>query len=194
MAKGSQPDAPHSDTTDQTLLSRIAQGDVTAFEALYQRHWHKLLTYLIGQLDERPLAEDVLQEVMLAAWHGAARFRGEASVSTWLFAIARHHALKARQHRVQLSTIHALEDQIAESRPSPAETVEQHEHRAEVHAALAQLPAQQREVIELMFYHGLTGPEVATVTGVALGTVKSRLRRAKTLLLRLFRLQEITDA
>ena len=192
MANGHQPALPASHMTDPELLHRVAEGDVDAFEALYLRHWYALLTYLIGQLDKHAIAEEVLQDVMLAVWHGSARFRGDASVLTWMFAIARHHAFKAREHHSQ-TDVPILEDQIAESQDSPAEAFERRERRTAIHEALHQLSIEQREIIELVFYHGLTGPEVASVTGVALGTVKSRLRRAKRHLSRLLRLQEAID-
>lgn len=182
---------PPPDSSDDTLLAAIAQGDMAAFEALYARHWRMLLGYLIGLVGSEMLAEDVLQTVMLAVWQGASDFRGEASVKTWLLAIARHHALRVRQRE---RTPDPLPDDVQASGPTPPDIAAQHAIAAAVRAALDDLPPAQRETLELVFFHGLTGPEVAAVMGVALGTVKSRLRRAKTALQRLLRLQEISDA
>jgi RNA polymerase sigma-70 factor, ECF subfamily len=182
---------PPPESSDESLLAAIAQGDVAAFEALYARHWRMLLGYLIGQVGSEMLAEDVLQTVMLAVWQGAGNFRGESSVRTWLIAIARHHVLRIRQRE---RTPDPLPDDVQTSDPAPPDIAAQHATAATIRAALDNLPAAQRETLELVFFHGLTGPEVAAVMGVALGTVKSRLRRAKTALQRLLRYQEISDA
>lgn len=178
--------------SDHRLVQAIAQGDMSALEALYARHGLRLLAYLVGQVNDRALAEEVLQDVMLAVWRGAASFRGDCRVTTWLLGIARRRAISARQAR---GPDHApLNDEIAADNSGPLETLELRAEQHEIRAALAQLPADQRETLELIFYHGLSGPEAAEVLGVAPGTVKSRLHRAKTLLHRLLRLGELIDA
>ncbi len=176
------------DEDDQALLRQIAGGDTQALEALYQRHGRALLSYLIGQLDSPAAAEDVLQEVMLAVWQGAAQFRAESKVSTWLLAIAHHRAVTARQHSPPADGL--LHENIAADSAGPLETLERQADRVRVQAALRQLPPDQRAVLELIFYHDLSGPEAAEVLGISVGTVKSRLHRAKTLLGRLLRLGE----
>lgn len=175
---------------DLSLIQSIAQGDKSALEMLYNRHAANLLAYLIGQLNHRQLAEDVLQEVMLAIWQGARRFRGESTVQTWIYSIARRRAISARRREPSHTT--TLDDQTASSHLGPHETIEWKTEQTDVRAALQQLPADQRETLELIFYHGLTGPQAAVVMGVAPGTVKSRMSRAKVMLQRLLR--EIVDA
>jgi len=173
------------DEGDQALLRQIAQGDAQALEALYQRHGRALLSYLIGQIGSPSAAEDVLQEVMLAVWQGAAQFRAESKVTTWLLSIAHHRAVTARQ---RLPADGRLHENIAADSAGPLETLERQADRVRVQAALQQLPPDQRAVLELVFYHDLTGPEAAEVLGISVGTVKSRLHRAKTRLGRLLRL------
>lgn len=174
--------------SDEDLLAAVARGDTHAFEALYQRHWRSLLIYLVGQLSDPALAEETLQDVMLAAWDGADRFRGEARVSTWLLAIARRQAVLARRREPENSQ--SLDHNLAGDDPTPTELVEHRAARSTLHDLINQLPAHQRETLELVFYHELTGPEAARVLGVPLGTVKSRLRRAIDQLERLFRLED----
>jgi len=183
---------PHPDEPDARLVERIARGEPAALDALYARHGRALLAYLIGQVDDAHLAEEVLQDVMLAVWQSAARFRGESAVTTWLLAIARRRAITARQRRPPPA--HPLDNQAAASDTGPVETLERQSEQAAVRAALRALPGDQRETLELIFYHGLTGPQAAEVLGVAPGTVKSRLHRAKAALERILRLQENTDA
>ncbi|MEL7672904.1 MAG: sigma-70 family RNA polymerase sigma factor, partial [Chloroflexota bacterium] len=88
----------------------------------------------------------------------------------------------------------ALDEQTASGDTGPIETLVRRSEQSEVRAALRALPDDQRETLELIFYHGLTGPQAAEVLGVAPGTVKSRLHRAKTALERVLRLRENADA
>ncbi len=169
------------DDPDRELIQAVAAGDMRALDALYTRHGAHILAYLSGQLNDRQLAEEVLQDVMLAAWKGARNFRGESRVRTWLLAIARHRAINARRRRVLPST--ELNEQTSTPNGStPSDIAERNADRAAVQNALRRLPDEQRETLELVFYHGLTGPEVADLLGIAVGTVKSRLHRAKAAL------------
>ena len=182
--------------SDSELVQALAAGDTRALDELYQRHGLAVLSYLIGQVGSRPLAEEVLQDVMLAVWRGAARFRGESSVRTWVLAIAHKRAISARlAHQRREDRQAPLEDDVPARDASPPDVLEQRATVAEVRAALHHLPHDQRETLELIFYHDLSGPEAAAVLGIAPGTVKSRLNRAKTKLRRVLRLQEdLTDA
>ena len=174
---------PDPQATDEALVRAIAEGDTGALQQLYQRHGLLLLAYLTGQVSDPQLAEEVLQDVMLAVWRGAGRFRADSKVTTWLLAIARRRAITARQRRPP--TADHLNEMVPADVPTPLDTLEQQATRETVRAALRRLPNDQRETLELVFYHGLSGPEAAEVLGIAPGTVKSRLHRAKALLSRL---------
>ncbi len=176
----------HPDDYDQHLVRAIAAGDVLAMDTLYERHGLGVLNYLVGQLEDRQHAEEILQDVMMAVWKGAASFRGDSQVRTWLLAIARHRALNARQRRRPThAPLH--EDIQAESH----ETLEGAATRMHIQQGLRQLPAEQRETLELVFYHGMTGPEAAALLGVSPGTVKSRLHRAKAALRDMLRKEDV---
>lgn len=166
------------DEGDVGLVEAMADGDVAALQTLYDRHSRRLFAYLLGQLGDRTQAEEVLQDVMLAAWSAAPTFRRESRVTTWLIGIARYKALNARRDRrpqnADALPLDAIPD-IASLAPDHLESL----HNAEMlKAALNSLPDHQRETLELVFYHHLTGDETAAVMGVAPGTVKSRLHRA----------------
>lgn len=165
------------DDSDFELVQAMASGDSQALEILYARYGSHLLIYLIGQLGQRTRAEEVLQDVMLAAWQAAPRFRGDSQVRTWLFSIARHRAINARRRRT-LPRVPLSEELVADE-AQPAKVVEKPDQYAAIEQALSALPAEQRETLELVFFHELSGPEVAVVMGIPLGTVKSRLHRAK---------------
>ena len=167
---------------DLILMQRIAAQDQDALQALYDHHAPGLLHYLIGRLGDTRLAEEVLQDTMLAAWKNARRFRGECRVRTWLMTIARLRAINAFHRQIVPSSLNEPfdgEDQRTASRPN---TLGQY---LDLNAAMLILPEVHREILELVFYHGFSLEETARVLQVATGTVKSRLHRAKNRLRRL---------
>jgi RNA polymerase sigma-70 factor (ECF subfamily) len=96
------------DDPDFPLVQALADGDERALEILYARHGPHLFAYLTGLLGDSALAEEVVQDVMLAAWRGAAFFRGESTVRTWLLAIARRRARRTgRRHTLPQTPLDA---------------------------------------------------------------------------------------
>jgi RNA polymerase sigma-70 factor (ECF subfamily) len=164
---------------DLALLSRIATGDQEAIEDLYRRHSRLLLGQLQFMVDQPGLAEEVLQDTMLAVWKGARTFRGGSRVRTWLLGIARRQA----RDRMRRRRPTPMADSDLAQRPSPnpgpeAMAVERSEARRMV-AALSTLTPAHREVLGLVFGADLSLAEVARVLAVPLGTVKSRLHAAR---------------
>lgn len=168
---------PH-DTLSDLHLARLAARDERAFEALVRTHApqvHRLAASLVGP----GAADDIVQEVFIAAHRALKGFRGEASLSTWLHRItlnACHRALGARQ------TV-TLEDTPEPHAPhDPARAGEQAQVRDRLARALAQLPPDQREAVALRELSGLDYAEIAALTGAELGTVKSRINRGRAAL------------
>src|SRR3954452_10608343 len=87
----------HINDPDFALIEAMAGGEVAALNELYTRHGANILNYLTSLLHDRAQAEEVLQDVMLAAWENAAKFRGDSKVRTWLLTIARHRAINAHR-------------------------------------------------------------------------------------------------
>jgi RNA polymerase sigma-70 factor, ECF subfamily len=167
---------------DAKLIGAIAQGDARALSELFQRHGLTLLNYLLSAIGERHLAEEVLQDIMFAVWNQAGQFRGDSQVKTWLFAIAWRQALKARQRH--LAPIYEpLEHEI--EMLDTENTTERFSEQESLIQAIGQLPVEQQEALELVFYRGLSGQEAADRIGITLNTLKSRLQRAKANLRRL---------
>ncbi|MCR4403743.1 MAG: sigma-70 family RNA polymerase sigma factor [Candidatus Acetothermia bacterium] len=166
------------DEPERGLIARIADGDREAWGRLFQCYAGQIYRYALTMVREQALAEEVVQETMLAIWRGAKVFRGEGRPSTWILGIARHKALdKLRQ-----------EQQSAQARAEEAEPKGEIEPEREaarqllgeqVRAALEKLPAEQRETVVLAFYHGLSYQEIARLVGCPEGTVKSRMFYAK---------------
>ncbi len=183
---------PNDTDSNAALVARMAAGDEHALGVLYDR-WsttvHTLAYYLLGQADE---AEDAVEETFWQAWREAGRYdASRGAVSTWLSTIARSRALdrqRARRRRAEepLEGVVPSSDgtgagNVADARPSaanPQQDAEASERARAIAAALSKLPVEQREVIELAYFGGLSQSEIATRTSLPLGTVKTRARLA----------------
>ena len=168
----------NSSDPDIELIREISKGNQHSLEVLYSRHGVALFAYLMARIENQQLAEEVLQDVMMAVWKSAHRFRGDSKVRTWLLSICRYKAINARQRRRQPHTI-SLENAPIKEMISIQQSSMLDDQHDELRAAIHKLPDQQREVLELIFFHNLSGQEAAQVLGVATGTIKSRLHRAK---------------
>lgn len=154
------------------LLDHVARNDERAFSRLYERFADRIFRYALTLLRNHHLAEEVVQETMIAIWKNAESFGGRSQVSTWIFGIARNQAYTLLRREV------AGERRSVEKLflPDPAEEVEREE---QVRAAMSTLPVGQREVVFLAFYEGLSYGEIARILAVPEGTVKSRMYHAK---------------
>jgi RNA polymerase sigma-70 factor (ECF subfamily) len=170
---------------DAELLRRIGQGDEDAMAAFYREHGRVVFAQVLLVAGERVLAEEIVQDTMLAVWRGAGSFRGESSVRSWVIAIARRQTrdrLRARRLRVVDDAF--LADQPG-SGPGPEVMALDRAELAEVKSAIRELAPAHREVLGLAFGSGLSLPEVADVLEIPVGTVKSRLAAARTALNRI---------
>ncbi|HXT15663.1 MAG TPA: sigma-70 family RNA polymerase sigma factor [Gemmatimonadaceae bacterium] len=175
---------------DLELVRRMQAGDERALGEFYDR-WHPVVSALAARmLKSADDVEDVIEETFWQAWRQANRFTAErGSVATWLLTIARSRALDrlraTRRLREDAIDVHGAERHAASgdsdflAAPNdPARDVEQNERRTLVVAALAELPREQREALELGYFGGLSQSEIAERTGQPLGTVKTRMRLA----------------
>jgi RNA polymerase sigma-70 factor (ECF subfamily) len=161
------------------VVARMARGDRRALAELYARYERPLLTYLRHLTADRELAEELLQDTLLAAWTGASSYAGQASVHAWLLGIARHRThdtLRRRALRVVDTSV--LEPLVALD-PEPEDRVLLEAEYEEVTSAMNRLAPIHREVLILTFVHDLSYQDLAKVLGIPLGTVKSRLHQAK---------------
>jgi RNA polymerase sigma-70 factor (ECF subfamily) len=175
--------AGHSPADDDAeLLNRIGQGDEGAMAAFYRAHGRVLFAQVLLVTGERVLAEEIVQDTMLAVWRGADSFRGESSVRSWVIAIARRQTRdRLRSRRLQVVNDAFLADQPG-SGPGPEVMALDRAELAEVRGAIVKLASAHREVLGLAFGSGLSLPEVADVLEIPLGTVKSRLTAARSAL------------
>lgn len=170
------------DDGDRAELTAIAAGDRNAFERLYQRHGPAARSFLGRHLRDEQLADEALQDTFLAVWRGAGRFEGRSAVRTWIFAIARRQAWGKLRKEAPTEDDGLDGGRLGVDDVDPADVVLAATSRHDLGVAIGRLPAHQREVVLLLFGHDLSMAEAAEVLDVAVGTVKSRLNRARTTL------------
>ena len=128
---------------------------------------------------DETVAEDLLSDVFLDVWRQAASFKGRASVSTWLLAIARYKALSARRARVDGELDERIESTVADPADDPEATLQKKDRSEILRDSLARLSPEHSEVIDLVYYHGKSVKEVAEIVGVGEATVKTRMFYAR---------------
>ncbi|WP_344109670.1 RNA polymerase sigma factor [Nocardiopsis rhodophaea] len=170
--------------TDHGLLAAAAAGDQPALRSLYERHSAAMLRLLHRLTSDRGTAEELLQESWLAIWRSARTFRGESSVRGWLLGVTRRQAHN-RLRRVEPVRV-ALDaedvpDPVDRSADVEGEVLASAGHR-EILASIAALPRRHREVVVLALVEELPYADIAQVLGIPVGTVKSRMTKARALL------------
>lgn len=175
-----------TEPNDATLVQRHLAGDRTAFDEIVNRYERRVWAICLRMTGDPEDARDASQDAFITAFRSLGSFRGEAQLSTWLHRVAVNASLDVIRRRTRRRT-EPLEE--AGERPSDApgpdeEAVRAH-RAAEVHRALAHLAPDHRAVVVLHDLQGLQYPEVAEVLDVPVGTVKSRLHRARMELARL---------
>lgn len=164
---------------DRQIVKRIATGDRQALAELYVRYQRPLFHYLLQLTPDYGLAEELLQDTLVAVWKSACSFEERSSVLTWLFGIARRQAHNAlRQHTISLVDVAELEG-MAAIEPEPEAFTLANIARDELLAAFKQLALVHREVLVLVLIQDLSYEETATILAVPVGTVKSRLSNAR---------------
>jgi RNA polymerase sigma-70 factor, ECF subfamily len=177
----------------ESEVSTIARGlrrrDPDLLDRLIEQYQHRLLRYLVCLSGNRELAEDLFQETWIRVLERGYQYDGKHEFSTWLYAVARNLTIDYLRKASPLSLDGLMDDEDkapfepADTRPAAWEVVQQHEQAELLREALGSIPAEFRETVVLRFQEGLALGEIVTVTGVPLGTVKSRLYRGLNLLM-----------
>ncbi len=163
--------------TDAELIADVAGGDRIAFEELHRRYARSVLGIALRRIGDRGRAEDATQDTFASIWRSASRFdpsRGEAT--SWLYTVARNAIVDGLRRRREPPVDEAPE--IAAQEPGPDDAVEQGWVAWRVHRALEVLPEQERSLVELAYWGGLSQSEIAEYLSIPLGTVKTRTRSA----------------
>jgi RNA polymerase sigma-70 factor (ECF subfamily) len=172
------------------MVERMMAGDESALSALYDRYSGMLFAMLVRILRDPQAAEEILQDLFLQLWRGAARFdASRGSLPAWLMVIGRNRALsrlRTREHREIPEDIEAFPANAVPSSVNLEDDAERHLLMEKLRTAMATLPTEQREAVELAYFEGMTQTEIAARTGSPLGTVKSRVRTAMQSLKQVF--------
>ncbi|MCS6802789.1 MAG: sigma-70 family RNA polymerase sigma factor [Chloroflexota bacterium] len=171
---------------DEVLVARLAAKDAAALEALYDRHARPVFSLALRMLGDVTAAEEIVQEVFLKLWRSPERFvASRGTFRSWILGVTHHRAvdeLRSRRaeslRRVAGGEAEAETLRVPDTAPDPAEAAWRGVQHQIVRRALETLPTEQREVIELAYFKGLTHSEIAATLGEPLGTVKTRLRLA----------------
>lgn len=178
---------------ERTIVARIAQGDRDALAELYGRYQRPLYAYLRLTTPDPGLAEEILQDTLLAVWRSAGAYKGESSVRSWLYGIARRQAHNSlRRVKPPLVDGAALEV-LRGPAPGPETLALAGETRESLAAAIDDLSPPLRGALMLVLVHELTYQEAAEVLNVPIGTVRSRLNNARRALQPLLGRMEGTD-
>ena len=162
------------------LLQRVAaNGDVEAFRMLFESYAPRVKSYMMRQGAGADAAEELAQETLLAVWRKAALYsEDKGSATTWIFTIARNLRIDRLRREVVWQPLPDDHEEQSSGDPAPDEVLSEQERRERVRAVLAELPAEQAEVVNLAFLEGLSHSEISQKLGLPLGTVKSRMRLA----------------
>jgi RNA polymerase sigma factor (sigma-70 family) len=168
------------------LVSRVAGGDVAAFEALFRRYAPRLTRFLERTTRRPHLIDEILNDTMLVVWRKAHTFNRSSLVSTWIIGIASRRRLKALERLEDDAAVVELDEVASPAECGPEGQLLRQDLRRRLSHALDSLSAEQRRVVELTYFEGRTYREIAAITGCPVDTVKTRMfharRRLKVLL------------
>jgi RNA polymerase sigma factor (sigma-70 family) len=164
---------------DFTLIRRVATRDRQAFEVLYHRYARRLYSYLSKFIRQPESVEEVLDDVMFVVWQNAERFDYTSQLSTWIFGIAYHKALKARPRASKESSGTLPDTPLYSHQDDPEAVMTRREIGHTIARALRALSPQQRLVVELTFYDECSYGEIAAITKCPVNTVKTRMFHAR---------------
>jgi RNA polymerase sigma-70 factor, ECF subfamily len=171
---------------DRELAARCLAGDCEAFEGLYRQHAHRLYN-LVYRMAGPHEADDLLQDVFLQAFRKLGSYKGESSLGTWLYRLTMNLCLdhlRSRQGKMSQVTDSLDEDEAAEP-AAPLRPAEAHAARLDLEQAIGELPASYRAAFVLHDVEGYQHDEIAKMLGIAEGSSKSLLHKARTRLRRL---------
>ena len=172
------------DLADEDLMARVQQGDARAFEVVFDRHADVAFSLAYRMCGRRAIAEDVVQDAFLSLWRSGARYdRTRGSVRTWVLGVVHNRAIDFFRRESSRTGRDVSEDAAVQRLASTSSTereVERRDDATQVRAALAELPAEQRQVIELAYYGGFSHSEISAMLDLPAGTVKGRMRLGLT--------------
>jgi RNA polymerase sigma-70 factor, ECF subfamily len=170
---------------DNRLITECREGNAASFGELVSRYQDRLFNSVLRLVDNAEDARDVVQEAFLHAYQSLHSFKGDSLFFTWLYRIAVNTAISMKRKQRPVLRIHSGDDQTAIDPLDPSESnrpghaIEMAEEERKVHEALNKLSAEHRAVLVMKDMEGMKYEEMAEVLGVPVGTIRSRLHRAR---------------
>jgi RNA polymerase sigma-70 factor, ECF subfamily len=169
---------------DEELMLLVLDGEVGAFEVIFDRHASAAFSLAYRMCGRRAAAEDIVQEAFLSLWRSGTGYdASRGSVRSWVLSVVHNRAVDAFRRHASRDKRDVQDDGIAERLPAPDSTdaeVERRDDARQVRTALDDLPPDQRQVIELAYFRGFTHNEIAEMLELPAGTVKGRMRLGLT--------------
>ncbi|RMG08131.1 MAG: RNA polymerase sigma factor [Acidobacteria bacterium] len=169
---------PLTESNDISLIRRVREGDVEAFEILYRRHYRRVYSLCLRMLNDASEAEDLTQDVFVQLYRKLDSFRGESAFSTWLYRLTVNQVLMHfRRRQIQ-------NEKTTEDGEMPVVSVPEH-HKSQIidkialQKAIAQLPKGYKTIFLLHDVQGFEHEEIAKMLGLSVGTSKSQLHKAR---------------
>ena len=163
--------------TDEELMSAIAKSDETAFKELLNRYSKRVFAFAWRLCADTQQAEDLTQDVFFKVWRGAAEWKPQAKLETWLYRVLYNRFIDTR--RKVKGTTEELSDDIGSGDDTPEQALIKKSRERAVAAAVNALPDRQKEALSLCYYQGLSAKEAAEVLSVTQGALESLLFRAR---------------
>ena len=174
-SSGSSPAADASQS-DEALLDRVRLHNHGAMAAIFDRYGTMVYSIALRVLKDPPAAEDVMQQILFDVWENPHRFvSGRGSFAGWLAVITRNRAVDVLRRR---KPVDSIEDVAIAAAANLADEAERNIMMDKIRIHLERLPSEQQRPLELAYFEGLSHSEIAELTGVPLGTVKTRIRSA----------------
>ena len=171
--------------SEDELVDHARRGDVDAFEQLYRVHSGRVFALCLRLVGDQVEARELVQDVFVRAWEALPRFRADASLTTWLHRIAVNAMLERRRgERRRTSRVSLVDDEEDGDLPGAAVPAPDVGSAIDLERAIASLPPGVRRAFVLHDVEGYTHEEIATMTGLASGTLRAQLHRARQLLIR----------
>ena len=180
-----QPSKSGRDAMDQTLDDRalikaIAAGDAKALERLFTRNQTRVFRYIVRVVRNEAMAEELLNEVFLGVWQGAARYEGRSEPTTWLLSIAHNKAVSSLRKKREVSGYDEdAAGQIEDEDDTPEVTLQKVDKAGQIRQAMKGLSNEHREILDLVYYQEQSVSEVAEVLSIPEATVKTRMFYAR---------------
>ena len=170
--------------SDESLLQRIAERDTNALEAIYDRHAQVVFNLINRIVQDRAVADEIMHDTFWTIWKNAHSYRSSGTAAAWMYRIARNRSLdelrreKARPQAVSTSSEEPEQERtLVDTDALSVEDLAEHGwKRRHLRHALADIPVEQRQCLELAYFEGYSQSEIATQMGTPVGTVKTRMR------------------